>query len=45
MAKFLQSCNESQVGKREDDLFDQITAKSLSKISNWAIKEETKLEI
>ena len=45
MAKFLQSCNESQEGKSEDDLFGQIVAKSLSKISNWEIKEEKKLEI
>ena len=45
MAKFLQSCNESQEGKSEDDLFGQNVAKSLSKISNWEIKEETKLEI
>ena len=45
MAKFLQSCNESQEGKSEDDLFRQIVAKSLSKISNWEIKEETKREI
>ena len=45
MAKFLQSCNESQEGKSEDDLFGQNVAKFLSKISNWEIKEETKLEI
>ena len=45
MAKFLHSCNESQEGKSEDDLFGEIVAKSLSKISNWEIKEETKLEI
>ena len=45
MAKFLQSCNESQEGKSEDNLFGQIVAKSPSKISNWEIKEQTKLEI
>ena len=33
-AKFLQSCNESQKGISEDDLFGQIVPKSLSKISN-----------
>ena len=45
MTKFLHSCNESQEGKSEDDLFGETVAKSLSKISNWEIKEETKLEI
>ena len=45
MANFFQSCNESQEGKSEDDLFGQTVAKSLSKVSNWEIKEETKLEI
>ena len=40
MAKFLQSCNESQEDKSEDDLFGQIVAKSLSKISNWRIKAQ-----
>ena len=30
----LKSCNESQVGKNEDDLFGQIITKFLSKISN-----------
>ena len=44
-AKFLQSCNESQEGKREDDLFGQIVAKFLRKISNWEINEGAKLEI
>ena len=43
MAKFLQSCNESQEGKSEDDLSGETVAKSLSKISNCEIKEETKL--
>ena len=45
MAKFLQSCNDLQEGKSEDDLFGQIVSKSPSKISNWEKKEETKLEI
>ena len=45
IAKSLQSCNESQEGKSEDDLLGQIVAKFLGKISNWEIKEETKLEI
>ena len=45
MAKILHSCSESQEGKSEDDLFGETVAKSLSKISNWEIKEETKLEI
>ena len=31
MDKFLQSCNESQESKSEDDLFGQIVAKPLSK--------------
>ena len=44
MTKFLQFCNETQEGKNQDDLFGQIAAKSLSKISNWEIKE-TNLEI
>ena len=30
----LKSCNESQVGKNEDDLFGQIITKFLRKISN-----------
>ena len=45
MTKFLQLYNESQEGKSKDDLCGQIVAKSLSKISNWEIKEEAKLEI
>ena len=45
MTKFLQSGNESQEGKSEDDLFGQIVGKSLCKILNWEIKGETKLEI
>ena len=45
MANFLQSCNESPESKSGKDLFGQIVAKSLSKLSNWEIKEETKLEI
>ena len=43
MAKFLPFCNETQEGKNQDDLFGQIVAKSLSKISNWEVKE-TNLE-
>ena len=45
MAEFLQSCNEWQEGKSGKDLFGHNVAKSLSKLSNWEIKEETKLEI
>ena len=41
----IKSCNESQVGKNEDDLFGQIITKFLSKISNWEIEEETQLDI
>ena len=40
MAKFLPFCNETQEGKNQDDLFGQIVAKSLSKISNWRIKAQ-----
>ena len=42
MAKFLQSCNDSQEGKSEDDLFGQIVSKSPSKISNWEKKRRNK---
>ena len=45
MAEFLKSCNEWQEGKSGKDLFGQIVAKSLCKLSNWEIKEEVKLEI
>ena len=42
MAKFLQSCNDSQEGKSEDDLFGQIVSTSPSKISNWEKKRRNK---
>ena len=45
MTKFLQSYNAPLENKSEDHLFENIVAISLSRISNWEIKEEAKLEI